>query len=53
MLRSAHLSIGAKIVAARDFGPVVAGQLGMITAKAMERHLLSWKARYLCTFWVT
>ena len=27
MLRSAHLSIGAKIVAA-DFGPVVAGQLG-------------------------
>ena len=50
VLRSANLSVGAQIVAARDFGPILAGQLGMITGKAAKRHFFPWRMRYLCTF---
>lgn len=50
--RSANLSVGAQIMAARDFGPIVAGQFGMITGKAAKRHFLRWRTQYscLCTF---
>lgn len=52
MSRSANLSIGAPIIAAKDFGPVVAGQLGMITGTTAKRHLAPWRTQhvYFCTF---
>ena len=49
MLRSTRLSVGSKVVAMRDFGPVVKGQLGIVT-HVVRAHRLFWRRLYICTF---
>lgn len=41
--------IGTEIRATRDFGPVVGGQIGVVTG-ATRRTRFLWARRYLCTF---
>jgi hypothetical protein len=49
VLHSTRLRLGSQIVATRDFGPVVKGQLGIIT-HVVRTHRLFWRHLYICTF---
>ena len=49
MLRSTRLRLGSQVVSTRDFGPVVKGQLGIVT-RVVRAHRPFWRRLYLCTF---
>jgi hypothetical protein len=46
----APLPVGAEIAAAREFGEIAEGQIGIITGFAQRPHGLRWRGQYLCTF---
>lgn len=48
--RFARLPIGTEIAAARDFGAIIEGQLGIITGHAKGARSLWWERQYVCTF---
>ena len=50
MLRFGALPIGTSIIAAKNFGPIVRGQLGIIDARMRGSRFLSWRRLYVCTF---
>ena len=50
MLARARLLPGTMVAAAIDFGPVIRGQLGMITACSRESWLRWRRTIYFCTF---
>ncbi len=43
----APLPVGTRIIAARDFGPIIKGQPGIVTGRVRGRWL---RAAYACTF---
>ena len=49
MLRSVCFPVRAQVVATRDFGPVVKGQVGVIT-RVVRAPRLFWRRLYICTF---
>jgi len=48
--RQAILLPGAAVIAATDFGPVICGQLGIVTGRMPGRRLPWRRAAYACTF---
>ena len=44
------MPIGTRVVAVRDFGPVMVGQPGIITGTSEESFLWMSRKVYLCTF---
>ena len=50
LARLSALPIGTNIAAARDFGPLVKGQWGIVTGRQRTSALPLCPTRYLCTF---
>jgi hypothetical protein len=50
MTKQLPLPIGTRIIAVRNFGRIRAGQLGIISGIAEERHLEAFRPVYLCRF---
>ncbi len=46
----ASLPIGTRVIADRDFGPIIKGQLGIITDLVRSRRGLWRRAVHVCTF---
>ncbi len=46
----APLPIGTRIIAARDFGPIIKGQFGIVTCLERCRRGLWLSTKYVCTF---
>ena len=43
------LPVGTQVVAVEDFGPIVRGQVGIVTAVVRASRLF-WRRRYICRF---
>jgi len=50
MKLSATLPIGTRIVATTDAGPVIRGQIGVVTGLGEPHRFLWWRTTYGCTF---
>lgn len=44
------LPVGTNVIAAADFGPVIRGQIGTVTARSKSTHFLQRRWTYTCTF---
>ena len=45
-----YLPVGTRVIAAKNFGPIIKGQLGIVTEPAVGRRSFWRRSAYACTF---